>query len=827
MHAVKMPRGAVSNLTMFLLIIITALLVAVAMLYVQNQNMARLNAGKTIGEPPAAESASVSGQPETPADDSAPEDIEAAGQEEEAENAPEKSAEAAVSENKDENESEPKEAVDPIKSCVTINTVSGTGSGFVCEKDGELYIMTCAHVVYEEPTLIIKDLEGHSLKVEEVLMAKDRDLALIKIEKPDFKIHPLPYHENVTSLTKLPEVVCYGDSEGVGVIVKCEGKLLGIGPLYIETDTPFVSGNSGGPVLLKDTNLVIAVAASLTRRSEGDKWAKGTRFENETRRFSVRFDNLKTNDLEKTEWGKIEGNDFQALDKFAEECQKKGDYDTYYKIIFYNAGFKDTWALNKCCEILLAELIKKPNKEESEREQYQTFKTFKSAADNNIPGGLFGLGLCYICGIGTNMNTEEGFRKVQEAARAGYAAAQYVEGYCYFYGTGTNQDLEKAFASYKKAAAQNNLKALNALGDCYHYGWGTATNDNLAKECFQKAADKNDAEGQWNMGLCYEYGIAVPVDYEKAVSYYVKSAEQGYVQACVRLADAYMEKKDYKSAVALYRKGADQNDPEAIFALSVFYKLGLGGLPKDTDMEIALIKQAADLENENAMLAMGNFYLEGYYPIVKNPQEAALWYLKAAELGNAAAKKRLGDMYASGEYGDVNLSESFKYYKEAAESGCEEAFAYLGLCYLYGAGTERNMNQAVYWIGKAANAGIPYAQRTFAQCYYNGWGVPMNYQNAFYWYEKSAQGEDPDAMLYTGVMWERGMGVPKADYQKAADWYAKSYMKGNTTAAFNLGLLYFYGSGVAKDYNYAKQLFKYAWEKGQNQDAYKMMLQCP
>lgn len=81
MHAVKMPRGAVSNLTMFLLIIITALLVAVAMLYVQNQNMARLNAGKTIGDPPAAESASVSEQPETPADDSAPEDIEDAGQE--------------------------------------------------------------------------------------------------------------------------------------------------------------------------------------------------------------------------------------------------------------------------------------------------------------------------------------------------------------------------------------------------------------------------------------------------------------------------------------------------------------------------------------------------------------------------------------------------------------------------------------------------------------------------------------------------------------------------------------------------------------------------
>lgn len=817
------PKG-ISTLTAILLMIITALSVAVVMLYLQNNNAALPFGGKA---------AAVAGPAEEPIEaEPAVTNVAVSAESAAEENTP-ASAAASASAEEEEKEAAPVEEktppVDPIKSCVTIKTISGTGSGFVTQKGEDLYVATCAHVVYEEPMLAIRDLEGHTLKAEEVLVAKDRDLAFVKIIKPEHPVYPLAVHDNVTSLTKLPEVVCYGDSEGVGVIVKCEGKMLGIGPLNIETDTPFVSGNSGGPVLLKDTNLVVAVAACLTRRSEGNKWAKGTRFENETRRFSVRFDNLKTEDLEKTEWGKIDEKDAGALNKFAEEAEKKGDEETFYKIVFYNAGLKDTWALNKCCEILLAELASKTDKEEFEEEQYKTFKTFQNAAENKIPGGLFGSGLCYLYGIGTTTNTEEGFKKIEEAARSGYSAAQYFEGYCYQTGTGTDINLEKAFSSYKKAADQGHLKALNALGDCYHYGWGTTQNDKLAKDCFQKAADQNDAEGQWNMGLCYEYGIAVPEDMEKAFSYYRKAAEQGDVSSCVKLAHIYSEKEDFKSAAILYRKAADQNDPTAIYSLSLFYKLGIGGLPKDNEIEVALVKKAADMEDENAMIAMGGFYRFGYASIIpKDTKEAALWFAKAAHKGSALAKDYIGVMYENGEYYERNYTKAFQYYKESAEAGCEAAWANLGVCYLYGNGTERNLSQGVYWIAKAASAGIAVAQVTYAQCYFNGWGVPMNYQSAFYWYEKAArEGENAEAMASLGAMYEKGWGVPKADYQKAAEWYAKGVQKGDATSAFLLGNLYYYGIGVTRDYNYAKKLFQYAWEEGKNENAYKMMQQCP
>ncbi|MBR5624709.1 SEL1-like repeat protein [bacterium] len=828
MSAAKKAKGVVSNLTMFLLIIITALSVAVVMLYLQNQNISKPAAAETSGEPAALESVESAEPAETAADIAA--DQSEAAAEETVENAPEENAETTPGD--EQAEAEPQEAVDPIKSCVTINGVSGTGSGFFCIIDDELYIVTCAHVVYEEPTLIIKDLEGHSLKVQEVLTAKDRDLALIKIEKPDFNIYPLPYHKNVTSLTKLPEVVCYGDSEGVGVIVKCEGKMLGIGSFNIETDTPFVSGNSGGPVLLKETNLVIAVAACLTRRSEGDKWAKGTRFENETRRFSVRFDNLKIADLEKTDWGKIDPTDLKALDKEAEKALEDGDLLTAYALLYYTASQKDTWALNKWCEILLADLVKKASNTEQQKEleadMAKNFKTFKKAADNKVPGGLMCVGLYYLYGLGVPVNSEEGFRLVKEAAGMGYDFALFCEGYCYAAGIGTDQDLEKAFLCYKKAAEQGKPMALNALGDCYHYGLGTTQNDALAKECFQKAADQNDAEGQWNMGFCYEYGIAVTADMEKAFSYYRKSAEQDYVLSCVKLGDIYYGKEDYKSAAALYLKAAKQKDPEAIYKMSRLYKYGLGGLPKDNQTEIELVKQAADMENIDAMVAMGDFYRFGYYAIQKNPAEAAIWFLKAAQKGSAEAKNYLGVMYENGECGESNNTQAFLFYKEAAESGNEAAWYNVGLCYLNGKGTERNLTQGVYWIAKAANAGYASAQVRYAQCYYNGLGVPMNYNSAFYWYEKAArEGEDITAMGSVGAMYENGWGVPRADYQKAAEWYAKAVQKGDPNSAYLLGNLYYYGKGVKRDYSYAKRLFQYAWEEGKNENARKMMLQCP
>lgn len=58
---------------------------------------------------------------------------------------------------------------------------------------------------------------------------------------------------------------------------------------------------------------------------------------------------------------------------------------------------------------------------------------------------------------------------------------------------------------------------------------------------WQPLADRGDAVAQFNLGLMYHRGLGVAMSEEKAVSWYQKSAENGYPKAQEFLAAAYRE----------------------------------------------------------------------------------------------------------------------------------------------------------------------------------------------------------------------------------------------------------------------------------------------
>jgi TPR repeat protein len=69
----------------------------------------------------------------------------------------------------------------------------------------------------------------------------------------------------------------------------------------------------------------------------------------------------------------------------------------------------------------------------------------------------------------------------------------------------------------------------------------------------------------------YANGKGVKQDYKKAVEWYQKTADQGYVTAQYNLGLMYENgkgvKQDYKKAVEWYQKAADQGDAPAKKAL--------------------------------------------------------------------------------------------------------------------------------------------------------------------------------------------------------------------------------------------------------------------
>jgi TPR repeat protein len=108
----------------------------------------------------------------------------------------------------------------------------------------------------------------------------------------------------------------------------------------------------------------------------------------------------------------------------------------------------------------------------------------------------------------------------------------------------------------------------------------------------------------------YRHGEGVQPDYEQALAWYRKAADQGWAQAQTELGFMYVTGlgvwQNYKEAFAWYRKAADQGVAAAQHSLGLLYEKGYG--------------------------------------VLQDNEEAVAWYGKAAEQGYEESKQRLGGL---------------------------------------------------------------------------------------------------------------------------------------------------------------------------------------
>ena len=153
----------------------------------------------------------------------------------------------------------------------------------------------------------------------------------------------------------------------------------------------------------------------------------------------------------------------------------------------------------------------------------------------------------------------------------------------------------------------------------------------------------------------YDKGKGVEKNFDEALKWYRKAANQGYSKAQINLAFMYYYGKgvvsNYASAVTWFRKAAYQGDVQAYYYL-------------------------------------GNCYLEGI-GVSRNKDLAISWFLKAAQMGH---------------YRAISFFRSF------AEKGYAEAQVIMGLLNYQGQGIPRNTEMAVRWLEKASLKGHSHAQ---------------------------------------------------------------------------------------------------------------------
>lgn len=187
-----------------------------------------------------------------------------------------------------------KQKFDPKPTVLIVKNENGSGTAFKAKMDGDSYIVTNLHVIDGSSRNQIYDQEGKPIPIPQVIeIHKKKDLVRFKNKQEigDLEIEgEAQVDESVTA---------YGNSQGADVLTASKGKVLGIGPDSLEISCEIVPGNSGGPVVSKNGQLV-GVASFLTFRE--NKWEEKTRFA-QVRRFALKL-------RENEEWWKIDYSTF-------------------------------------------------------------------------------------------------------------------------------------------------------------------------------------------------------------------------------------------------------------------------------------------------------------------------------------------------------------------------------------------------------------------------------------------------------------------------------------------------------------------------------------
>jgi TPR repeat protein len=360
------------------------------------------------------------------------------------------------------------------------------------------------------------------------------------------------------------------------------------------------------------------------------------------------------------------------------------------------------------------------------------------------------------------------------------------------------------------------------------YFWGAryqASNDyQKALDFFQKSADNGNVDAMYKIGYFYESGYGVQQQYGLAMSWYLKAAKQNQPLAMNNIGTLYHNGKglaqDYGQAMIWFKKAADLDCDIAKSNIAEMYDNG-SGVPADSTIAaqwrqkiksttfmghsqadrdaVQWFQDSADKGDTEAMLALGDFYQSGFC-VPQDAQKKWEWYQKSADKGNADALYFI----AKGELNtklDCDILD-VKFFPDRYEV----------LPYFDALSLQQKERMAEDRVSRRSFLGI----HSF---------VPLNVilQN----FQKSADNGSAAACVAVGFLCQNGFVVDKklfkspqehrdkeAGYKEAMTWYRKAADQGDPDAMTRMAYLYAKGLGVKRDKNDAMQLYQKAADKG-------------
>jgi uncharacterized protein len=351
-------------------------------------------------------------------------------------------------------------------------------------------------------------------------------------------------------------------------------------------------------------------------------------------------------------------------------------------------------------------------------------------------------------------------------ANAGDPIAQQELGIRYLTGRGVEPDSGKAAYWFSKAAAQNVLAARFNLGILSFNGWGVDWNPFEAFRAFHVAAEGGMPEAQYIVGLFYAENMVVPIDFEKALYWVRKAAENGSQPA----KDGLPELERSAERYAAQRKNAQ------------------------TDSLLQTTPSVLVTMNDTSSAPQGTTLLQSAMMAADPDMRRALGLAKLLD-----SKVQVD-------------SVGLRALTAAANVGSPEAMTLLGKCSEQGLAVPVDEVVALGYFVRAARMGSPQAAELLQSLV----ARPHVLQNL----KAKAKREDPDAECTWGAL--LALGFSGALYQaqafltpaQAVQMMKKSADRGYAPAMIELGLWYFSGRWVPSDPVHAMELWRSAARVG-------------
>jgi TPR repeat protein len=166
-----------------------------------------------------------------------------------------------------------------------------------------------------------------------------------------------------------------------------------------------------------------------------------------------------------------------------------------------------------------------------------------------------------------------------------------------------NKEFDKAIPLLRNCSELRNPECQYNFGVCLQYGYGIDKNDSLAFVFYLKAANQGWVDAQYKTSYSYAKGIGVEEDIDRALEYATRCANQNDIDCMSNLIGVYREGSKIK-----------KDTVKMVFWLE---KLALLEFPED------LGKRS---KSTSARLNLAHIYNEGL-EVEKNLFKAYVWYL--------------------------------------------------------------------------------------------------------------------------------------------------------------------------------------------------------